>query len=431
MKILSNKVFIIAFIVGAALGAVRVFATSPNDIVFPVAELGNCQSKESCRLYCEDSSHMLECIAFAEKHNFMDSAQAAEARKFAALLRDGGPGGCRSPQECRTFCENENNRATCFEFASRHGLMDSKTARHMRQIEQVLKGGIATPGGCRSAEACRVYCENLDRIEECIAFGQTSGLFSPAEAEQARRSGLLFKNKETPGACQSPGACQTYCADPANVEECVEFAERHDILESGEIEKFRKTRGRGPGGCQGPQECERFCNISEHQDVCLQFAREHGLIEEESIERIKNTSREIRNRIDAMPPELVSCLRQAVGEEVLERIQSGMFVPSPELAQRMHACMGRFLEQLPSRSFEPPVLRTSPARTPGGRIEIKFEDSSASEPDEFEREIPEEYQKQFENYRGYYTNLPEPSPQPSSSFFQSVMDGLANLLRGW
>src|SRR3989344_4240166 len=43
-----------------------VLALSKDDIVYPVAELGNCQNEQECRAYCDDSENIAQCVAFAE-----------------------------------------------------------------------------------------------------------------------------------------------------------------------------------------------------------------------------------------------------------------------------------------------------------------------------------------------------------------------------
>lgn len=430
IKIPLNRILFI-MIVGTvvALAALSATATSPGDIEFPVAELDGCQNQQLCRLYCDAPENIDQCIAFAEKHNLIDQTQASEARRFAAIIRNGGPGGCRTAQECETFCSDENNLSVCFEFASRHGLARAEDAQRVQRISQVLRSGTNTPGGCRSAESCHAYCSASDHMEECIAFGRSAGLMSDEEAERARRMAQLLKNRETPGRCSSPDVCQTYCEDQAHLEECGQFAERSGILTPEEIEKFRRTGGRGPGGCRGTQECERFCNDPARRDVCLQFAQEHDLFEDEALEQIRTTSDEIRSRAHAISPEVSSCLKEAVGEDVVSRVQDGTFVPSPELAQRMHQCLQRFLETVPAAPspFVSPRTPLSSPSTPESRIEIKIQDSSAQELEKIERE----FEQGFENYPGYYTNLPEPTEQRPSSFFQRALEGLSNLLRGW
>src|SRR3989344_9105259 len=52
-----------------------------SGVEFPVAELGNCGSKEACRAYCDEPGNMPACIDFAKAHGLMNRDDAARAEK--------------------------------------------------------------------------------------------------------------------------------------------------------------------------------------------------------------------------------------------------------------------------------------------------------------------------------------------------------------
>src|SRR3989344_6043017 len=56
-------------------------------IIFPIAELGDCNSKEECKTYCDDSTNAEACLSFAETHGLMLKAEVEKARAFTAQLR--------------------------------------------------------------------------------------------------------------------------------------------------------------------------------------------------------------------------------------------------------------------------------------------------------------------------------------------------------
>src|SRR3989338_7502825 len=97
-----------------------------SGITFPVPELGNCADKQSCKTYCEDPAHGDACVAFAEKHGLMNKEEASQAKKFTKALAAGGPGGCKSAQECESFCSSIANLEACMRFAKKQGIKNDQ-----------------------------------------------------------------------------------------------------------------------------------------------------------------------------------------------------------------------------------------------------------------------------------------------------------------
>ena len=58
---------------------------------YPIAELGNCKNKDSCKTYCDKPANVASCIAFAEKNNLMTTDEINSAKKFIAAETK-GPG---------------------------------------------------------------------------------------------------------------------------------------------------------------------------------------------------------------------------------------------------------------------------------------------------------------------------------------------------
>src|SRR3989338_8382274 len=106
-----------SFALALFLAASVAFAQEQN-IAFPVAELGGCESKEQCKAYCDNPAHIEACVSFAEAHGLMSSDEAAQARKFAGQT---GPGGCMG-SECRRYCADATHREECVQFAKEHNL---------------------------------------------------------------------------------------------------------------------------------------------------------------------------------------------------------------------------------------------------------------------------------------------------------------------
>ncbi len=202
-------------------------------IVFPIAEFGNCSSKDACRVYCDDTTHADACLAFAQAHKLMSKDEVSVAKKFKDLV---GPGGCHG-KECKVYCADTTHQAECLAFAQAHGLgpqghMGAEGEAHATSTAQFLNGTTG-PGGCTSSDACR-----------------------------------------------------TYCADQSHASECLAFAQEHHLMSSDEVKKAKEIIGAtGPGGCKGA-ECKVYCADTTHQTECLAFAQEHGLIGHEQAQRM-------------------------------------------------------------------------------------------------------------------------------------------------
>src|SRR3989344_4089447 len=187
---------------------------------------GGCMGSE-CRRYCADATHREECVQFAKEHNLtprgglrpnirrpeIDEPQIDEERAMRVVEERGGPGGCKTKDECRAFCDAEGNMETCLAFAAEHNLMSPDDLEQARKF--VGKPG---PGGCRGSE-CKTYCESSEHHEECLAFAEENGFIKPEEAERARK----LINTTGPGGCRGE-ECRDYCEDPSHGDECFSFA---------------------------------------------------------------------------------------------------------------------------------------------------------------------------------------------------------------
>lgn len=244
---------------------------------------GKCQSDGECRAYCENPANHGECLDFAEKKGLMSKDDLARARKFAGKP---GPGGCVG-EACRTYCDDPNNLKACIEFAEQNGFIDSAEAERIKRLPPV------GPGGCRG-EACKTYCDDPAHQEECFSFAEKNGLMSKDELERARK----FAGKPGPGGCRGE-ACRTYCQDPKRAEECIAFAVENNLIPKEEAERARKfarvAEQGGPGGCRG-EACRDFCENPANQEQCFEFAKQNGLISEAEL-KMAERGRELSKKV--------------------------------------------------------------------------------------------------------------------------------------
>ncbi|MBI2010811.1 MAG: hypothetical protein HYS89_01065 [Candidatus Colwellbacteria bacterium] len=365
---------------------VAVQAVSKDDIIFPVAELGDCRSESDCRAYCDRTENIRACIAFAKKHNLMSSSEAERALRFAQIAEQGGPGGCRSKDECKTYCDNPNNIEACLAFAEEHGLMPPQEVAEAKKVAAALRAGATLPGNCKSKEECRAYCADSAHADECLAFAEKAGFISSEEAAKAKKFLPLMARGETPGGCKSKEECESYCSNSEHFDECVAFAEKAGFITAAEAERAKQAGRTGPGGCQSKEECETFCNQPENRETCFKFAADHDLIEPEKIQEMKEGTEKLKQGISTGNPGIEICLKSSVGPEIIEQIKAGTLTPGPEIGERVRACFEKFDNS--------------------GKGSFSSGPSESSGPGD--KESPDLYREQFEKYKEHYDKIIRP-----------------------
>lgn len=295
VSLTTLKRVLYGFIAVGTVGVVSIsFALAQeNEVVariqFPIAELGGCADKQSCKNYCDQDENRRACFAFAKKHGLMKAEKVRKIERQLNALKQsgGGPGGCQSEKACENYCSDISHMKECIEFGKRHGIMESRELEEAEKVLRALESGAKLPGNCRGKAECELYCSVADHMEECIAFAESAGIMDKKELEEAKRIMPLMRSGQTPGGCRSKDQCEAYCSAPDHIDECIAFAEKAGLMKPEELEMMRKTGGRGPGGCRGRVECETYCNNPDNAEVCFAFAKEHSLIPPEELERIE------------------------------------------------------------------------------------------------------------------------------------------------
>lgn len=331
-----NKVAVVM-----ALAVIMVFsvsslitAHSKDDIAYPVADLGGCESEADCRAYCEqrESADVLRrCLDFAEEHNLLPAEVIAHGKKFIDVAINGGPGDCRDEKSCVSYCDNPAHMQECLDFAINNDLIEDNELQESRKILAALKGGLTTPGQCANKTECIAYCENPAHIDECLAFAEKSGIMPKDQIEEAKKALPFIKSGETPGQCTSRASCDAYCSDDAHFEECISFAERAGFASNREAEFARKFRGKSPGNCasgtssvmEAKRTCTEFCNKTENQPVCFAFAEEAGFMTPEEATQVGSLS-DFQACIPEATPEIQECFINGMGPEMFDAMRQGV-----------------------------------------------------------------------------------------------------------
>jgi len=163
----------------------------------------------------------------------------------------------------------------------------------------VRKTGGKGPGNCRGEEACAAYCEDPANMEECLNFAVQIGEVSPEQVEQARR-GMEMMQRGGPGGCKSEEECKIYCQDPAHAQECITFSIQQGFISPEEGQRMLEML-RMPSPGMPPEEMMP-------EGIPPEYMLPEGMIQPpspEEIERMKQEAMEkaMREAQEMMPPE--------------------------------------------------------------------------------------------------------------------------------
>ncbi|MFZ2205332.1 MAG: hypothetical protein WAV23_01960 [Minisyncoccia bacterium] len=324
--------------------------TAKPDTKFPIAELGSCKSESDCQSFCAKQENISACISYGEKSGLITKDQAEQSKKFADVLKGEGPGACKDKNSCEAFCSDLKNIDSCLTFAEKHDLIPAGALKEAKQVASALKSGATMPGGCKDKVSCSSYCAVPANVEECLGFAEKAGFVNAEDAALARKVLPLINSGQSPGGCKTKADCQKYCDSENNITECLTFAEKAGLISPEDAVLAKKVGGKGPGGCRSKDSCASFCNDSANQEACFQFAKEHDIIPADKLKEIEDGMGRLRSGLDQSPKEVIQCLKDNFGENIIGEIESGKFMPGPEMGVKIKNCfeknMSKLVEQM-------------------------------------------------------------------------------------
>lgn len=253
---------------------------------------GNCASEASCAAYCEDIGRMDECLDFAERHGLISGNELREARAVSRAMASGKslPGGCKNKAACEAYCNDPSHIDECLSFAEAAGFLSEAELAEAKQFAKAVATGARPPGNCRGKEQCEAYCNDSAHMEECVEFALAAGFIPPEEADMVRKILPLMKAGKMPGGCRSKESCEAYCADESHMAECAEFAIAAGFMKPEEAAIMQRVlplmkAGRTPGGCRSKEQCEAYCANEAHAEECMNFAIDAGFMSPEDVAR--------------------------------------------------------------------------------------------------------------------------------------------------
>lgn len=215
---MKNILLLLIFLI---LGTNIASAQQNTQITFPIAELGNCNNIQTCKVYCDQRENHESCIAFAKSKGLYK--ETVNEKKANALALAKGELGCTSFQSCKAFCEQAENKAKCQSFAQKHALVTTHSAKDEKLLEKAKQNL-----NCSSAEECKVLCDKQENYTKCAALLQDQ-VTSDERAMFEKYKPLI---KEYLG-CDSIVICMAFCINPLNTNKCQELAERIEVEQGG------------------------------------------------------------------------------------------------------------------------------------------------------------------------------------------------------
>ncbi len=323
---------------------------------------GGCEGKDSCEEYCNDINHIDECISFAEENDLIPPEELEEARRVQAAIRRGvNPPPCGNKRACDIYCEAPEHMEECIAFGIEAGFIQGKEAEDAQKMLEAVKRGVRPPP-CRGREACDEYCSSPDNIEVCMNFAIEAGFMSEQEKADSQKMLAAIKRGVKPPPCKGKDECDVYCGQEEHFEECMNFAVAAGFMNEKDAEMARKTGGKGPGGCRSREECEAFCNNPDNQETCFNFGKEHGLIPEEDLKQMEEGKQRFQESLNQAPQEVIDCLQEKIGVDMLEKMKSGV-MPPREIGDQMREC---FEKMGPPRGQEGQGMMQPGQPGPGG-----------------------------------------------------------------
>src|SRR3989344_4965124 len=254
-------------------------------------------------------------------------------------------GNCKDQSSCKTYCDDKAHIVACTDYAEENGMISKEEAARAREFADVLRGD--GPGACKDQKTCEAYCNGVAHLDECLLFAERHNLIPKDVLQDAKRiSRVLAEGATLPGGCTDKKSCESYCADTTHADECVNFAEKAGLIAKEDAEMAMKPGGEGPGGCRSRETCEAYCNDTSHQEECFKFAEKYGLIPAEQLKEIKDGMGQLRAGLPQLPEEARVCLKEKLGEEALAKISEGTFMPTQNMGQLIKGCMADMMPKI-------------------------------------------------------------------------------------
>ncbi len=308
---------------------------------------GGCRTPRECDNFCSNLANLETCVKFAEEQGLKDG-NLDEGRKLQAYLKSGGkmPGGCTSKDSCESYCSDFSHAQECMDFAQTAGLQGpgqdgpdkNLTPEQASRLMELTRTG-QTPGGCKSRQECESYCGNSAHFEECASFSEKAGLISAKEAEMMRKTG-----GKGPGDCNSRESCDAFCNNPTNRQTCFEFGKEHGMISEEDQKQMQEGMTRMRQGLENAPAEVVACLKSTLGPNIIENIQSGNIVPGPEIgDSMKNCFEKFgqnmspRGNMDQMPAEMATCVKAKLGAD-FEKVRTGQAEMTPEMGDAFRVC---------------------------------------------------------------------------------------------
>lgn len=157
---------------------------------------------------------------------------------------------------------------------------------------------------CKDEADCRAYCDLPKNIEACVAFGEKNNLLTPAEVQTAKK--FIAAGGKGPGGCSEKKSCEAYCDSIDHIDECVKFSEENNLMSPAELAEAKQVqaaikRGVKPPACSNKSSCDVYCEAPENMEECVAFGIEAGFIQGQELEEAQKMLAAVKRGVKPPP----------------------------------------------------------------------------------------------------------------------------------
>lgn len=136
-------------------------------VTFPIAELGSCSSIEECKYFCELEENRTTCKEYALKKGFHKEEKRLKSAAMIAAAK--AALGCGTEEECKAACQKEENKEKCKAFAEKYNLVKNLPVKNslIARAKELL--------GCKSEAECKAFCSKEENKQKCAELAATVG----------------------------------------------------------------------------------------------------------------------------------------------------------------------------------------------------------------------------------------------------------------
>ncbi len=212
-------------------------------------------------------------------------------------------GNCKNKSSCEAYCDKPENTEACISFAEKNNLMSKE---EVATAKKFIAAGSKGPGGCNGKESCENFCNDIANIDDCVSFAEKNDLMPQEELKEAKMVQAAIKRGVKPPSCNGKKACDTYCEDSDHMEECIAFGAEAGFIQGKELEDAQKMlvaikKGVKPPPCKGKEACDTYCSSPDNIEVCMTFAKAAGFMTPEEAQNSEKMIAAVKKGVKPPP----------------------------------------------------------------------------------------------------------------------------------